>query len=178
MPKVLLLLADGVEETEAVATIGVLRRAGIDVVTASASGTIVTGRNKIRIYADQILMDMETAKYDALVLPGGSGAVQNFENNQSVQNIVRNFAGQGKLVAAICAAPKVLVKLGLLKDKRATIAPGMEKLLDRPRPDKVVVDGNIITSQGPGTAIEFGLKIVEQLQGRGAADKLRMEVVA
>src|SRR3989344_4785239 len=150
MPKVLLLLADGVEETEAVATIGVLRRAGIEVVTASASGTIVTGRNKIRIYADQILMDMETAKYDALVLPGGSGAVQNFENNQSVQNIVRNFAGQGKLVAAICAAPKVLVKLGLLKDKRATIAPGMEKLLDRPRPDKVVVDGNIITSQGPG----------------------------
>ncbi len=178
MPKVLMFLADGVEETEAVATIDVLRRAGIDVVTAGATGMIVTGRNKIKLYADQVLMDMETAKFDAVVLPGGSGAVQNFENNQTIQDIVRNFAGQGKLVAAICAAPKVLVKLGLLKDKRATIAPGMEKILDRPRPDKVVVDGNIITSQGPGTAIEFGLKIVEQLQGRGAADKLRVEVVA
>jgi len=176
--KLLLLLADGVEETEAVATIGVLRRAGIEVVTAGVTGMIITGRNKIRIYADQVLMDMETAKYDGIILPGGSGAVQNFENNQTVLNLVRNFAGQGKLVAAICAAPKVLVKLGLLKDKKATISPGMEKLLDRPRPDKVVVDGNIVTSQGPGTAIEFGLKIVEQFQGKAAAEKVRMEVVA
>ncbi len=178
MTKLLVLLADGVEEAEAVGVIDVLRRAGIETIVAGTGGTMITGRNKIRLHADTVLMDMETAKFDGIVLPGGTGAVDNFERNQTVLNLVRDFAGKGKFIGAICAAPRVLVKLGLLKDKRATIYPGMEKLLDRPRPDKVVVDGNIVTSQGPGTAIEFGLKIVEQFQGKAAAERLRQEVVA
>lgn len=176
MTKLLLLLAEGFEEIEALTVVDVLRRAGITVEMAGLTGTIVTGMHGIRVHTDTRFIDLATEKYDGIVLPGGAG-VDTIMAHTTAMNTIDNFARKGKFVGAICAAPKILVKLGVLQDKRATIYPGMEKLLDRPRGDKVVVDGNIMTSQGPGTAMEFALKIVENFAGKAAAAKLRHALV-
>ncbi len=178
MAKALILLADGFEETEAIATVDILRRAGIQTTMSGVSGSMVTGRSKIRVYSDSHLMDTETTKYDCLIIPGGGASVEAMLRDNKLLELIRNFYSTGKVVAAICAGPLVLVKAGILKDKKATIFPGMEKNLDRPRAEKVVVDENIITSQGPGTAVEFGLKIVEVLLGKPSAQKIRQEIVA
>ncbi|MEM5814671.1 MAG: DJ-1/PfpI family protein [Candidatus Aenigmatarchaeota archaeon] len=178
MPKLLLLLADGFEEIEALTVVDVLRRAGIGVDMAGLTGNIVTGMNGVRIHVDTRFIDLETDKYDGLILPGGSAGVDTIMAHSTAMGVIDRFAKGGKFIGAICAAPKILVKLGALKDKRATIYPGYEKLLDRPRSDKVVVDGNIITSQGPGTAMEFALRIVEQFAGKAAAAKVKQNVVA
>jgi 4-methyl-5(b-hydroxyethyl)-thiazole monophosphate biosynthesis len=177
MPKLLLLLADGFEEVEAMTVVDVLRRAGIGVDMAGLTGNIVTGMNGVRVHTDTRFIDLETGKYDGLILPGGTG-VDTVMAHTTAMNVIDNFAKSGKFVGAICAAPKILVKLGALKDKRATICPGYEKLLDRPRADKVVVDGNIMTSQGPGTAMEFALRIVEQFAGKAAAAKMKQNLLA
>jgi 4-methyl-5(b-hydroxyethyl)-thiazole monophosphate biosynthesis len=178
MPKVAVLIADGFEEIEALATVDILRRAGITVNTMGLTGNLVTSRSGVRLYADARLIDTDASGYDAIVLPGGSQSVDTIARHQSALRMIEDFAKRGKLVAAICAAPKILAQQGLLRDKRATVYPGMEKLLDRPRNDKVVVDGNIITSQGAGTAIDFALVIVEQLAGKAAAARVRQEIVA
>jgi len=178
MPKLLILLADGFEETEAVTVVDMLRRAGIGADMAGLTGNIVTSKNGVRIHADTRFIDLETDKYDGLVLPGGTEGVDTIMAHSTAMRSIDAFVKKGKFVGAICAAPKILVKLGALKDKRATIYPGFEKLLDRPRSDKVVVDGNIMTSQGPGTAMEFALRIVEQFSGKAAAAKLKQHVVA
>jgi len=177
MPKLLLILADGFEEIEALTVVDVLRRAGITIDMAGLTGTMVTGMHGVRVHADTRFIDLEAEKYDGIVLPGGA-AVDTIIAHRTAMNVIDDFARKGKFVAAICAAPKILVKLGALKDKRATIYPGMEKLLDRPRGDKVVVDGNIVTSQGPGTAMDFALKIVELLSGKPTAAKIRAQLVA
>ncbi|HLE07082.1 MAG TPA: DJ-1 family glyoxalase III [archaeon] len=178
MPKALVLLADGFEDIEGIAAIDILRRAGITTVTAGVTGNIVLSKHGVRSHADARFIDMDASKYDCLVIPGGTEGVDNLLRNPNIIKLARDYAESGKIVAAICMGPKVLVQAGVLKDKRATIFPGQEKLLERPRPDKVVVDGNIITSQGPGTAVEFALKIVEQLSGRMTADKIRQHIVA
>lgn len=176
MPKILIPIAEGFEEIEAFAVVDILRRAGVEAVTAGIPGNLITGAHKIRVNADVRLIDIETEKFDGIVLPGGAG-YENLMRNERVLKITEDFAKKGKLVAAICAAPLILAKLGLLKDKKATIYPGFEKHLDRPRADAVVVDGNIITSQGPGTAIAFALKIVEQLCGREKALQTKQQIV-
>jgi 4-methyl-5(b-hydroxyethyl)-thiazole monophosphate biosynthesis len=178
MPRLLLLLADGFEETEAITVVDVLRRAGIGVDMTGLTGNIVTSMNGVRIHADTRFMDLEADKYDGLVLPGGSDAVDTIMAHTTAMNIIDRFAKSGKFIGAICIGPKILVKLGALKDKRATIYPGFEKLLDRPRSDKVVVDGNIMTSQGPGTAMEFALRIVEQFAGKAASAKVKQNLCA
>lgn len=179
MPKILVPLADGFEDIEAIAVIDILRRAGIEVVTAGAMGNIVTSRSKLRIHTDERLIDLDDfSKYDGVVLPGGSMGVEILSRNDRILRLVENFVKTGKLVGAICAAPSILAKLGLLKDRRATIHPGMEKLLDKPRGEPVVADGNVITSQAPGTAIAFALKLVEYLLGKQTAARLKSEVVA
>jgi 4-methyl-5(b-hydroxyethyl)-thiazole monophosphate biosynthesis len=177
MSKLLMVLADGFEETEALTTVDVLRRAGIGVDMAGLTGNIVSGMTGIRVHTDTRFIDLETDKYDGLILPGGS-AVDTIMAHTTAMGVIDKFAKSGKFIGAICAAPKILVKLGALKDKRATIAPGLEKLLDRPRSDKVVVDGNIMTSQGPGTAMEFALRIVEQFSGKAMASKMKQQLVA
>lgn len=177
MPKLLLLLADGFEETEAITVVDVLRRAGIGVDMTGLTGNIVTSLNGVRVHADTRFMDLEVDKYDGIVLPGGS-SVDTIMAHSTAMGVIDRFAKAGKFIGAICAAPKILVKLGALKDKRATIYPGYEKLLDRPRSDKVVVDGNIMTSQGPGTAMEFALRIVEQFSGKAASAKVKQNICA
>lgn len=177
MVKVLVPLVDGFEEIEAFAVVDILRRADIEVTTSGVTGTIVTSSHNIKVNTDARLIDLNPETFNAIVLPGGPGH-ETLLRSETVLKIVDEFAKQGKLVAAICAAPLVLAKLGLLKERKATIQPGFEKELGRPRGDKVVIDGNIITSQGPGTAIEFALKIVEQLLGREKALYVKQEIVA
>jgi len=178
MPKILLPLADGFEDIEAAAVIDVLRRAGTQVVTCGTLGNIVLSKSGVRWHADERLIDLEDfAKFDGIVLIGGPG-VENLSRSDKLMRVVEGFGKQGKLLAALSHSPSILVKLGLLKDRRATIFPGLEKHLEMPRSGPVVVDGNIITGTGPGAAISFALKIVEQLYGRPKAAQIKEELVA
>ncbi|MBU5557584.1 MAG: DJ-1/PfpI family protein [Candidatus Aenigmatarchaeota archaeon] len=178
MPKILMPLADGFEDIEAMAVVDILRRAGINVVIAGLPGNIVTSLSKVRVHTDTRLLDEDLSKFDGIVLPGGSAAVATLEKTPSLTRALQDYAKAGKFIAAICAAPAMLNKLGVLKDKKATAYPGMERGFERPRTDRVVVDGNIVTSQGPGTAVAFALKIVEQLMGREVALRISQQVVA
>ncbi|MDD5416642.1 MAG: DJ-1/PfpI family protein [Candidatus Aenigmarchaeota archaeon] len=178
MPKMIMPLPDGFEDIEAFTVIDVLRRAGIEVFVAGAPSKFVTSAHRVKVQVDGMLDEVDLNKYDGIVLPGGSPGYENLMKSPTIITSVQDFAKQGKIIAAICGAPMILVKAGVLKDKRATIAPGLEKNLDMPRGERVVVDGNIITSQGPGTAMEFALKIVELLQGKPKAAQMKQHLLA
>jgi 4-methyl-5(b-hydroxyethyl)-thiazole monophosphate biosynthesis len=156
-------LAEGFEEIEAVAIIDVLRRANIKVDVVGVEDEIVAGRNGIKILCDKIISDVKPEDYDGIVLPGGNPGYKNLENNQQVINFIKYFNSKGKIIAAICAAPTILEKIGILEGKKATCFPSMKDKIRNFVDEKVVVDDNIITSQGPGTAIEFALEIVKSL---------------
>jgi len=177
MKNVLIPLADGFEEIEAATCIDVLRRAGLSVVTAGIPGTIVKGSRGLKIMTDRKLEDVNINQFDVLVLVGGDPGFRNLGRSQKVLRAVREFSAGNKLIAAICAAPSILARAGILENKTATIYPGMERELSRPRGGRVVADGNVITSQAPGTAMEFALKIVENLLGAEKAIELRGELV-
>ena len=153
-------LAEGFEEIEAVAIIDVLRRANIKVDVVGIDDEIVSGRNGIKILCDKIITDVRPEDYDGIVLPGGNPGYKNLENNQQVINFIKAFENRGKLIAAICASPTILEKIGVLEGKKATCYPTMKDKIKNFVDERVVVDKNIITSQGPGTAIEFALEIV------------------
>ncbi len=178
MAKIIVMFPDGFEEIEAFSVVDVLRRAGTEVFMAGMPGKFITSAHGVKINADGTLENIEVDKYDGIVLPGGNPGYLNLMKSREITDVVIDFAKKGKLVAAICGSPMVLVKAGLLKGKRATIAPGMEKELDMPRNDKVIADGNIVTSQGPGTAMDFALKIVEVLQGKPKALQMKQQLVA
>lgn len=164
--KVLVPLADGFEEIEAMTVIDVLRRAGIKVTTAGLPGTIVQGSHGVKSIADIKLDDADEKDYDALALVGGSPGYTNLSKSKKVLKIIGDYQRDGKLVAAICGAPTVLAEAGILTNIKATVYPGLEKYIPKPRNDRVVTEGNVITSQGPGTAMEFALKLVEYLAGK------------
>lgn len=174
--KVLILLADGFEEIEAVTPIDVLRRAGLEVTVAGVSGLEVTGAHSVRIRAD-----VELASYqgvpDAVILPGGMPGAKNLVESKQVLELVKKVYEQKKVVGAICASPAVvLTPTGILEGKKATCYPGFEGELPSSVTfceERVVVDGNVITSRGPGTALEFALNLVEQLVGKRDAAQLR-----
>jgi 4-methyl-5(b-hydroxyethyl)-thiazole monophosphate biosynthesis len=170
-------LADGFEDIEALTVVDILRRAGIKVDTVGVVGTVIVSRSDVRVFADKKISDINADDYDAIVLPGGTQGVQNLSRSSRLIEILKDFNKKGKLIAAICAAPSVLAKIGLLDDKKATIFPGMEKELPKPRAERVVVDGNIITSQAPGTAIEFALAIVGKLLGKEKAYQVEKDLV-
>lgn len=178
MAKILMPLADGFEDIEAMAVIDILRKAGINLVTAGIPGNIVTSVSKVKVHTDTRLLDEDLNKFDGVVLVGGTSALTVLEKTTTLTRALQDYARAGKFIAAICGAPVILNKFGILKDKKATAYPGMEKGFERPRTDRVVVDGNIITSQGPGTAVAFALKIVEQLSGREAALRVSQQIVA
>ena len=175
--KILVPLAEGFEEIEALAIVDILRRAGIEAVIVGIPASIVTGSHGVRIFADKRINEINPEDYDGIVLPGGDPGYKNLAKSEKILEIIRKFNSEGKLVAAICASPAVLAKAGILHDKKATIYPGMEKEIPYPRSEKVVVDENVITSQGPGTAIEFALKIVEYLFGKDKALSLKSRLV-
>jgi 4-methyl-5(b-hydroxyethyl)-thiazole monophosphate biosynthesis len=153
-------LAEGFEEIEAITVIDVLRRANIKVDVVGIEDEIVAGRNGVKILCDKIITDVKPDDYDGIVLPGGNPGYKNLENSQHVINFIKAYNNRGKLIAAICASPTILEKIGVLEGKKATCYPTMKDKLKNYVDEKVVVDKNVITSQGPGTAIEFALEIV------------------
>ena len=153
-------LAEGFEEIEAIAVIDVLRRANIKVDVVGIEDEIVAGRNGVKILCDKIITDVKPDDYDGIVLPGGNPGYKNLENSQQVINLIKAYNSRGKLIAAICASPTILEKIGVLEGKKATCYPAMKDKLKNYVDERVVVDKNVITSQGPGTAIEFALEIV------------------
>ncbi|MDR1638650.1 MAG: DJ-1/PfpI family protein [Clostridiales bacterium] len=171
--KAAVFLTEGFEETEAITTIDILRRGEVEVETVSLSGKkSATGAHGIPVEADTVFSG-DVSSYGILVLPGGGGYVHYLENKDFTEALTSHFKA-GKPVAAICAAPTVLGALGLLGGKTAVCYPGMEDDLgDAKRGDSAVaVDGELITSRGPATAVKFGLAIVEKLKGKEAADKV------
>jgi 4-methyl-5(b-hydroxyethyl)-thiazole monophosphate biosynthesis len=174
---VLMPLVEGFEDIEAVTVIDILKRAGINVVTAGSPSTMIKSMHGVTIMANKRFDEVAAKDFDAIVLPGGDPGYKNLERSQSIINIVKDFAAGNKAIGAICAAPLILARLGLLDGKIATIYPGMERNLPKPRANRVVVDGNIITSQGPGTAIEFALKLVEVLDNKVKSERIRREIV-
>ena len=183
---VYVFLADGFEEIEALAPVDLLRRAGVETQTVSivANRRAVTGARKIPVNADITIEEVELAKADLLVLPGGMPGTTNLAACEKLMAMVDDFAksaDNSKRVAAICAAPaRTLGARGLLKGKKATCYPGMESEMTGAEfvAEKVVTDGNITTSRGMGTAVEFGLELVKLLCGQAKADELRKSVVA
>jgi 4-methyl-5(b-hydroxyethyl)-thiazole monophosphate biosynthesis len=176
MARVLVPLAQGCEELEAVTVIDLLRRAGIEVVSAGLGDQPVTASRGVRLIADTTLDNALQQDYDMVVLPGGQPGSNNLDGDPRVQALLKKMADSGKFTAAICAAPKVLASAGLLAGKRATAFPGtLEKLaLDDTRLDTapVVQDGKVITSRGPGTAMDFALALIEILAGRDKRDEV------
>ena len=175
--KVLVPLAEGFEEIEAMTVVDVLRRAGIKVITAGMPGTIVQGSRNVKVIADVKIDDVSEKDFDALVLPGGSPGYTNLSKSQTIKKMIVSFNKERKLVAAICGAPTCLAEAGILTNVKATVYPGLEKLLPKPRNASVLVDGNVITSQGPGTAMEFALTIVGYLAGRETMAKVKEQLV-
>lgn len=172
---VYVFLADGFEETEAIAPIDIMRRAGLEVVTVGIGGQLVRGAHDITVMADMDGVDAEPDEtVDAVVLPGGLPGTVNLENSQTVQKFLDYADKNGKVVAAICAAPSVLGHKGLLKGKNAVCFPGYEKELIGANVTNFAaeIDGNVITACGAGAALEFGFALVERLCGRETAKKL------
>lgn len=180
MSNVLIFLADGFEEVEALTVVDLLRRADIDITTVSIEDTMtVTGRSNITVEADKLIDDVDFDSADTIVLPGGMPGTKNLAACKVLMNHVDKYAEHGKRLCAICAAPTVYGKCGLLKGKRACCYPGMEQdLLDAVVTyDPVTVDGNFITSRGAGTAIDFALAIIEQIKGRNIAENISKSIV-
>lgn len=165
MKKVLILLADEFEEIEAVSVIDLLRRADINITTCSLKGEKVTGSHNITIFADTQIAKIDHDDFDMIILPGGPGT-KNLRNSDEVINLVKEQNSNGKYIAAICAAPTVLNKAGILTGKSVTSFPTEEKVFTDSNYfyKNVVVDGNIITSRAAGTALDFSIKLIELLE--------------
>lgn len=171
MTKGLILIADGSEELEAVTVIDVLRRASVEVVVAGLKEGPITASRGVRLIPDVTLDQCDVHDFDVLILPGGNGGTQAFEDDPRVLEMVRIAAAGPMLLAAICAAPRVLRKAGVLNGQRVTSYPGAldpKSANYRYQETSVVIDGSWITSRGPGTALDFALTIVQQLLGAEA----------
>lgn len=170
MASVLVPLAQGCEELEAVTIIDLLRRANISVTTASLDNEPVRASRGTVLIADSNLDEALKFEYDMVVLPGGLPGADHLDQDSRILNLLQQMAQADKYTAAICAAPKVLASAGLLKGKKATSFPGTLEDLNlqdtQIESQPVVIDGRIITSRGPGTAIDFALELIEQLEGQ------------
>lgn len=170
---ILVPIASGIEEIEAVTIIDILRRAGVSVRVSTVEAREVTGANGIKIVADSDFIDEVLEDYDGIVVPGGTEGAKKFAAFSPLGDALKKFCKTNNLVAAICASPAlVLASQGLLDERKATCYPAFKSHLKNHVDEKVVVDGNIITSQGPGTAFPFALKIAEILVGKSTADKV------
>lgn len=173
-------LADGFEEVEAVTVIDLLRRADIEVTTVSIMKRLeVFGAHDINIMADALYEDVNYNDCQMIVLPGGGGGANNLDKHDGVVSQIDHFNKNGKWIAAICAAPMILGHHDIFKGQKATIYKGMEKELSGATyvDEKVVVDGHIITSQGPATAMDFALKIIEVIKGKAISDEIATDLL-
>lgn len=176
MARVLVPLAQGCEELEAVTIIDLLRRAGIEVITAGLDHQPVRASRGTVLVPDTHLDQALQSEYDMVVLPGGLPGADNLNADPRIAALLQTMAGRGRYTAAICAAPKVLASAGLLRGRRATSFPGAldeDQLRDVDyREDAVVADGTLVTSRGPGTAMDFALHLIEQLVGKEKRDSV------
>lgn len=180
MKRACVFLADGFEEIEGLTVVDVLRRGGVEVTTVSIQEELsVTGRSGISVLADQSFGQMDFSETDLLVLPGGMPGTTNLRDYEPLTALLKKFDQEKRLLAAICAAPLVFGGLGFLRDRKATIYPGMEEQLVGADPvtDRVVVDGHITTSRGMGTAIAFSLSLLGQLEGEEKAEEIKKSIV-
>ncbi len=180
MKKTGVFLAEGFEEIEGLTVVDILRRAGIDVVTISVMGQKeVCGSHKITVLADALFEEVNFEEYEGIVLPGGMPGTTNLGGHSGVNRIIKSFAEQGKLVAAICAAPSVLGQAGILEGKKAACYPGFEDKLTGAEVTfaEVAEDGNVITSRGMGTAIPFGLRLTAYFTTEQKAKELAEAII-
>lgn len=176
MKRVLVPLAQGCEELEAVTVIDLLRRAGIEVITAGLDDEPVTASRGVRLIPDASLDQVMDQTFDMIVLPGGLPGADHLDRDPRIRALLQKQAARGAYTAAICAAPKVLASAGMLEGRRATGYPGVIDAMDLPHTelleDAVVKDGLLITSRGPGTAMDFALALIETLLGKAQRDQV------
>ena len=180
MAKVLVPLANGFEELEAVAVVDVLRRGGVEVVMASIHDSLdVKGAHGMSVRADALFADVADAEYDAIVLPGGGEGTENLKNSDALFRRLRRQDAEKRLLCAICAAPTVLVEADVIAPGiHVTCYPTCQMQLDRQwTPAPVVAEGNVITGQAPGTALLFGLVVLQALAGDKVAQKVARGMV-
>lgn len=176
---VYILLAPGFEEMEALVPADLMRRAGLDVALVSPDGELVPGGHNIAVRADMALSEVSIDDMQLLMLPGGGVGVANLGNDSRVEALVRQAAASGKKLAAICAAPSLLSKWGLLEGRQAVCYPTWaDKITDATflPGEKLAQDGDIITGQAAGASFEFGLKLIEVLAGADTAERVRKEI--
>lgn len=179
MKKIIIPLAEGFEEIEAITNIDVLRRVNIEVTTVSLDNLKVKGSHGIVVLADKLIDEVNVESFDGIVLPGGMPGATNLRADHRIVNLVKSFNEKGKLVSAICAAPIVLEKAGVLKGRKATSYPGFdqEMISSNYVADRVVVDKNIITGKGPGAALEFALEVVKYLLGEEVVNETKKNMI-
>ncbi len=179
--RVIVVLAAGFEEIEAVTPVDVLRRAELDVTVAGVGGTTICGAHGVSYLCDIEIEEIETVP-DAIVLPGGLPGAENLGKSTAVRDLARKVFESGGLCAAICAAPALtLAQFGLLEGREATCYPSFEKFFGENTThseERVVVDGQIVTSRGPGTALEFSLQLAAMLAGEEIAHSLSQRMLA
>jgi len=175
MNKVIVCLAEGFEEIEAIGIIDILRRADLQVnVVSIMEAREVTGAHGIKVVADQLFGEADFSGYDLLVLPGGMPGAKNLKEHKGLSEKIVEFDRNGKWLGAICAAPLVFGHLGLLEGREATCYPGFGEQLGNARVKSapVIIDGHIVTGRGPGVVFSFALTLVEKLAGKEKADRI------
>ena len=179
MKRVLVPLADGFEEIETVTAVDVLRRAGVEVITAGLKEGALEGSRKIRVVPDTTLEKVRLEDFDALILVGGQPGVNHLRSDSRVLDLIRCMHEKQKTIGAICAAPLILRDAGITAGMRLTSHPGVEKDLGGSvySEERVVYDRHCITSRGPGTALEFALALAEKLVSREKAEELKRAMV-
>lgn len=181
MPRVLIPLAQGCEELEAVTIIDLLRRADIEVLTAGLDERPVTASRGVVLIPDTDLDQVLNDDFDMIVLPGGLPGADNLDKDPRIHQLLRGMQEKNKYTAAICAAPKVLANAGLLEGRQATSYPGFIDAMGLPSTrvleQAVVIDGKVITSRGPGTAMDFALALIDQLAGSEVRDAIEVSLV-
>ncbi|MGN0334507.1 MAG: DJ-1 family glyoxalase III [Lachnospiraceae bacterium] len=180
MSKVYVFLAEGFEEVEALSPVDVLKRAGVETELVSVTGSgAVTGSHGITIMADRLFEEADFGDADVLILPGGMPGTLNLEAHEGLVSLLKTHYAESKKIAAICAAPSILGKLGILEGRRATCYPGFEDRLLGAQicEDKVVTDGNITTARGMGAGIAFGLALAAQLTDRETAERIKKGII-
>ncbi len=182
MKRVLMPLAPGFEEIEALTVVDILRRAGAEVTLAGTVDGPIEGRTSIRVVPDRGLDEALEGEYEMLVLPGGGGGTKRLKEDARILEALKGFESCGRVIAAICAAPTVLSASGVINGRRITCHPGSraeliergEKVVD----ERIVMDGRLVTSQGPGTALEFAFRLVSLLFGEERVKEVNSGVLA
>ena len=173
---VYMLLANGYEEAEAIVPCDILRRGGVEVKLVGVTGKTAVSARNIRLDTDLLLEELDSSDLEMLVLPGGLDSTNTRAANETVQSLIRDTLEKGKWLAAICAAPTVFGGMGILEGRKAVCYPGMEEGLKGACPckgEQVVVDGKIITGEGPGSAYEFGYQLLETLKGKEVLEQVK-----